>query len=41
VEGDGFEPPYGKPGQIYSLLQLTALPSLHIFKKQQKKNTCF
>ena len=29
VERAGFEPAYGKPGQIYSLLPLTTRPPLH------------
>ena len=29
VDRDGFEPPYGKPGQIYSLLPLTTRPPVH------------
>lgn len=40
VLGVGFEPTYGKPGQIYSLLLLTAQPPQHyqLMKRNRKKN---
>ena len=35
VDRAGFEPAYGKPGQIYSLLPLTTRPPLHEDRKRR------
>ena len=38
VLGVGFEPTYGKPGQIYSLLLLTAQPPQHYRLQIQERD---